>query len=617
MRLRETFVKFPDSPCIQRTEETFSALGIRIEYKKLDDIIGYSGALKSVLTIIRDELYRSVYSNLFTTTNYNQSKFQRIPHYVVSARANQQEQEALRHEQENIKMKNLILDLEEKLDKKIYENEHFNKEKSSKENQYQFEINQLKEARSAVEKLSVFKPNGDFVDTKDNGNKRIIKAIDKFIYEDKTLSINALDLTEFDLKETFKMNHQIGELLNTQLDEYEQELNVISQKKSILDEMTSIEMNANSFQREKIRELRDEQELLVSHQKYLLKMKERIIQDADHTTVMRKTDEALKKYSIKIYVSTDNATSFRSLKSDFCKKCNDRISMCPHIVYHDKIVALPDKATHLKFIQPPLKIKDVRVIKESEIYELKRHPDIPEDDSEMRIVWNEFLERGGFKPLAVREIALSSALDKIEELLSARWKEDLLHDKSDNDFGMIPFRRYIQEEIALSVIHDLLLVFQKEEFQNSEIYSFLRFFAGTDEVSWKYVRLISNYLSKYNVDDSRKLKDFLSIVYPGRLKEDYDQMELMLLSSSKGRIDDNQQRFQLCICNFINQFSKFTFRLKKYDFANQGCLSIKMFDEYLNNIIPFSTTRMKRRFYKQAQIESDCDKLSIEELASK
>ena len=62
---------------------------------------------------------------------------------------------------------------------------------------------------------------------------------------------------------------------------------------------------------------------------------------------------------------------------------------------------------------------------------------------------------------------------------------------------------------------------------------------------------------------------------------------------------------------------QFFYRLKKYDFANQGCFSAKLFDEYLNQILPFASTRSKRRLYKTAQAETQEDRVSIDRLAGK
>ena len=65
-----------------------------------------------------------------------------------------------------------------------------------------------------------------------------------------------------------------------------------------------------------------------------------------------------------MYLSCDNGQTFHSIRSDTCLKCHDRVIACPHINYHDRCIKLPEKTSHIKIVQPTVKIRDTRAVKD-------------------------------------------------------------------------------------------------------------------------------------------------------------------------------------------------------------------------------------------------------------
>lgn len=99
LELKEIFERHPTSPCKERVQEIFRIFA---------EIIPLLGPSSSLLEVIKDELYRSVYSKDLTS-KMTEPFVERVPYFKSVARLEHQKHD------ESSKMKNNMSDLEQKL----------------------------------------------------------------------------------------------------------------------------------------------------------------------------------------------------------------------------------------------------------------------------------------------------------------------------------------------------------------------------------------------------------------------------------------------------------------------------------------------------------------------
>jgi hypothetical protein len=110
----------------------------------------------------------------------------------------------------------------------------------------------------------------------------------------------------------------------------------------------------------------------------------------------------------------------------------------------------------------------------------------------------------------------------------------------------------------------------------------------------------------------------LQILYPHRLKENYDQIELEFISFSKNRI--TRELVQDHIAHLIQSENEPNYRfflksLRKFDYQNLGTLKLEDYDEAISQIMPSISRLDKRLRYKQSEALTKPDAVPLERLA--
>lgn len=230
----------------------------------LDDINPFLGSFSHIVKELREELYISVFSNSLTS---NGSSLERIPYFSYINRIKQLKKEESDRIQETLmdmsqrlkfrdqdisilQKKNLALKHEvsdhllkqEELSFKIkmLENQLLLKEAEKNDNSLEYiklqqnlqnEINTLNtslaQANHVIDKLTVFKANLN----KDSDKKLTEEEADAL---KRTVVIDSQGMIEYDLYQMNKVDEQLLDIMNMQIDDLDSSLSQLRKKKEIL-----------------------------------------------------------------------------------------------------------------------------------------------------------------------------------------------------------------------------------------------------------------------------------------------------------------------------------------------------------------------------------------------
>ncbi|KAJ3028170.1 UNVERIFIED_CONTAM: hypothetical protein HDU68_002316 [Siphonaria sp. JEL0065] len=465
VHLKEIFDKYQKSPEKNRIRECFNML---------EEIIPYLGNFAPIVTILKDEMYRSVYSK--NLTSYEKDPYvERVPFFCAAGRVDEARQEEAEratetlaelqqrirfrdHDLQILYKKNMSLK-QDITDYQLKQQKLYDKIKALEDQCHKYELEKgetsyfhianehslkgeieklqttLAQKNSIIEKLTVFK--SAYNDAPDS----ILEEREKNKVE---LMIDSVGMVEYDIYQAERLQEQFAEILNYQLDDFEMALSQLRKKKEILsgivineaerDASYALELHelVSGF-RKRVSDLLDEQRLLKTHTTSLKTIVRTYTSDTK--TVQRTADNALRCYSTVLLYSEDGGATFKPWKHfPYCGKCGERTACCPHKLGSMDSIPVKQSITHIRLVRPGLKLRSHchpsetphKVV--SAFHNDSDSEEIDEGEDEqllvtksMKMVWEEFYDsRQGYKPKYTRVFNLERTLDYIEEVYEAR-----------------------------------------------------------------------------------------------------------------------------------------------------------------------------------------------------
>ncbi|KAI8833719.1 hypothetical protein BC829DRAFT_407714 [Chytridium lagenaria] len=374
----------------------------------------------------------------------------------------------------------------EKNETRIY---HQSKEEGLRRDVEKLQTN-LAQSNHIIEKLTVFKTTYN-----ENGDEHIEEEIQKSKIE---LNINSMGMVQYDIYQAERLQDQFAEILNFQLDDFEMSLGQLRKKREILLGVVSNE--------------------------------------GDRET----------SYKLELH----------EIIAGFRRRVTDILEEQKLVKAHIKLN--PDM-THLKFEHPSLKLRTK--YKQEDMAEAAESDDesVAENEDEnfqlsktMKIVWGEFYEkREGFRPKLTRTFQIPRLMAIIQEVYDARWVyEEDKYEKSEaekRDDGEVSFTRFVDyfydfmhhryqiPEVSNKATHDVFTALQQYEEESKFVAIFIRHLSGMEDIAWKYLHLAKMLLAKYEQFTISKYRQMLTVMYPSRPRELYEQMELELIAFCKNK----------------------------------------------------------------------------------
>ncbi|ORX48927.1 hypothetical protein BCR36DRAFT_354014 [Piromyces finnis] len=651
VHLKELYQRYPKRPCKERVIEVF---------RVFDEIIPQSGNIQTVLELIRDELFESVFSKFFTSSE-QEPYIERIPFFQTSEKMTSMRKEEVKKTNETFK------ELKERINDKNYElSIVYRKNLAYKQDNIEKEkiIKDLKEKYTDVEaKLKSVEGERLLMKTMNNNQVEIMKSkIDllktslqdagetinqiniyrdsldnwKFINEKKWNNKNPVDMitiAENDKKETLLIYDQLSNIVNCQVDEYESQLDKLRQNKSsniINDDTYMQELNkvVEGF-KNRIKNLFDEQEQLRQHYKKL----NILINNYKNTNKFSKTSNVLddinRQYSIMVVCSDDNGYTYKPLKSfEYCYKCQFRTALCPHKKC-DINIEIPPSVTNVRLVHPDLyvwnsdnsSLEEIDNNIESEDIEGKyiNVSEITKIPTFQKIWKTYFYKNDGIKPLISRNFSTSKLIGIIWEVFNARYiieedpffKNDERLKTFSETFYSYVYKKYAIDKISKFVLHDIIQSLQTND--NLPIVTlYARTLSGEEDCSWKYYYILSQFIRLCNDFSSNNILKLFKTIYPMKSESFYEELEFDYQSFCKGK--STKDSFLDYILFLIKKQAEPNYQffldvLHRYDHQNHEYLEFSEYIEFASQMVSqvqYNSAELQYRISEQVNSKQDC-----------
>ncbi|KAJ3070147.1 hypothetical protein HDU99_002754, partial [Rhizoclosmatium hyalinum] len=424
VHLKEVFDKHPKSPHKAR---------LRTVFNLLEEIIPTLGPFAPILTILKDELFRSVYSKNLTSCETDPF-VERVPFFCTAGRVDEARQE------EADKANESLAELQQRIRFRDHDLQIlYKKNMALKLSTLPFSVSDvlyttLAQKNGIIEKLTVFK--SAYNDAPDS----VLEEREKNKVE---LVIDSIGMVEYDIHQAERLQEQFAEILNYQLDDFEMALSQLRKKREIMAGVmiNEVEREASYSQeleevtagfKKRISELLEEQTLLKQHTNSLKNVLSSY--ENDTKTVQRAADSALRHYSTVLHYSEDGGHTYKPWKhAPYCGKCGDRTICCPHKLGSTDPIPLRQTITHIRLVRPGLKLRSYckpgdKPAKVVSAFKDENDSDVEEGEDEqllvtksMKIVWEQYYDvYQGYKPKYTRIFNLERTLDYIQEIYEAR-----------------------------------------------------------------------------------------------------------------------------------------------------------------------------------------------------
>ncbi|ORX86502.1 hypothetical protein BCR32DRAFT_289932, partial [Anaeromyces robustus] len=658
IHLKELYQKYPKRPSKERVVDVF---------KVFDEIIPQCGNMQSVLEMIRDELFESVFSKFFTSSK-EEPYIERIPFFQTAEKMiNMRKEEVqktnetfqelkdrindknyelsivyrknLAYKQDNIEKEKIIKDLKEKyvdVESKLKSAEGEKLLlKTMNNNQIEImksEINLLKtslvEAGETINQINIYR------DALDNW---------KFINERKMNTKTTVDLITIaknDKKETMELYDQLSGIVNSQIDEYDSSLEKLKEKKD------NSAINSDSYTEElkkirdafknRIKNLFEEQEQLKEHYKNLNEIIDNYISSNKFSKTSNILDTINNMYSVIIIYSEDNGYTYKPIKGlEHCYKCRSKTAICPH-KKSDINFEIPNTATNVRLVHPDLYVWKVNDNSLEEVSKTIESEDINGKAIDIKEItkiptfqklWKNFYyKNNGIKPLKSRTFTTSKLISFIWEVFNVRYiveedpffiEEDHLKTFSDTFYSFI-YKKYIIEKISKYIIHDIIQALQAND-SLPIITLFAKSLSGEEDCSWKYYYTLSQFIRLCNNFNINNVAKIFKTIYPMRNENFYEELEFDYQSFCKGK--STKDSFLDYILFLIKKqlepnYLLFLEILNRYDHQQRKSLELSEFSEFINQMIknvPYNSIELQYRISEQ--INRKPDRVQLEKLS--
>lgn len=251
VHLKEVFENYPDSPSLERT---------KICFEIFENIVDQTGHLSTVLSIIKDELRKSCFSDTVTAADV-EPFYESLPYYMLNKKTSStriveeldakiQELELslkLRQEEANLAYKQIIL-LKQRLEDLVKQNTGMTEEilemKIIAENakaEKDLALQRLSAAEIKFEKESIeakylqekTKAAFEQLSAKKFENQAVMPEKSLFGPGTNAIPITAFGLLSNDIKQSVLLENQFNGMLDRLLDDYELNLNQLKAKKEL------------------------------------------------------------------------------------------------------------------------------------------------------------------------------------------------------------------------------------------------------------------------------------------------------------------------------------------------------------------------------------------------
>ncbi|KAL4231540.1 hypothetical protein ACF0H5_009121 [Mactra antiquata] len=376
-------------------------------------------------------------------------------------------------------------------------------------------------------------------------------------------------------------------------------------------------------------------------------------EDDDESDPFIPQERVFSKYAAMMYTSNNQGKSFEEFKdAKFCQSCGEKTVVCPHkLPGSERVFQLPFNCTHLKISRPKVKINKemmrelMKTQNEEEVvFDLpgglgnkidfsREHslraqsgslmsPDstatsMTGSESHLRhsllSLYDDYKLRTNLERNIPRPISMERCLSIMEQFWTyVIWeddngKEEEIHNSINDKLYRYMEERYLVKDIMYLCNHDFISGVVEYSDHNRLIQMYGHILVGNLEgASFRYVMLLSDFITAIEWKEVEDFRAFAAVVYPFLGEDDLETLQMSYTSYSENKIS------QSLVANFIihlilkfrePRFQDMENRLMPFQSpdSKQPVMSEKEFKEAIDNILPLTNDKLRRRLYFEAE----------------
>lgn len=363
-------------------------------------------------------------------------------------------------------------------------------------------------------------------------------------------------------------------------------------------------------------------------------------------------ERVFSKYAAMLYTSNNTGKTFEEFKdAKYCASCGEKTVICPHKMGGaDRVFVLPHNCTHIKIARPKVRIN-------KEFVQMMMKPQSPEptfdlapsvssaarsyqsgmqpqdlavtpqtatsNDSPsygmgeaymvhtMQRVWDDFRRRTSLE----RSIPRILTVDLTKSLMEQFCAYVVFHDEyTEEEQGLhsildMMYRfmqeRYLVEDMMYLASHDFLSSVIEYSGTHKMIQLLGHVLVGNLDASClRYVLLMADFIEQVDWAEVEDFRAFASVVYPFLNEDDLESLQMSYTSYSENHIS------RRLVCDFLihiilkyrePRFHDLENKLVPFQGSESGQLTDKEHKDALDNVVPLSNERVRRRLFIEAE----------------
>ncbi|XP_045189015.1 uncharacterized protein LOC123546637 isoform X2 [Mercenaria mercenaria] len=365
-------------------------------------------------------------------------------------------------------------------------------------------------------------------------------------------------------------------------------------------------------------------------------------------------ERVFSKYAAMMYTSNNQGRSFEEFKeAKYCPSCGEKTVICPHkLPGSERIFPLPINCTHLKIARPKVKInkelmRELMKQDEEEVtFDLpgslgnkldisREHslralsgsmmsPDSSRDgtsvtgsESHLRYsllnMYDDYKQRTNLERNIPRPLSQDRCLSVMEQFWTyVIWeddngKEEDIHNSTIDKLYKYMEERYMVKDIMYLCNHDFISGVVEYSEQDKVIQLFGHVLVGNLEgACFRYMMLLCDFICAVDWKEVEDFRAFAAVVYPFLGEDDLETLQMSYTSYSENKISKTmvtQFIIHLVLKYREPRFQDMEHRLMPFQSpdSKQPSMSEKEFKEAIDNILPLTNDKLRRRLFFESE----------------
>ncbi|WAR22337.1 hypothetical protein MAR_016311 [Mya arenaria] len=347
-------------------------------------------------------------------------------------------------------------------------------------------------------------------------------------------------------------------------------------------------------------------------------------EDEDDSDPFIPQERVFSKYAAMVYTSNNQGKSFEEFKdAKFCPSCGEKVELLKAQDEEDVTFDFPSSVGKMDASRDhslrggPGSVMSLDSSRDgltsaagSETHMVQFGP----KRYSIASMFDDYKQRTNLERDVPRPISMDRCLSLVEQFWTfVIWeddngKEEDIHNSIMDKLYSFMEERYMVKDIMFLCNYDFLSALAEYSEQEKLVQLFAHILVGNLEgACFRYMMLLSDFISAVDWKEVEDFRAFASVVYPFLQEDDLETLQMSYTSYSENKISRNmvaQFIIHLILKYREPRFQDMENRLMPFhtqQAGKQAALSEREFKEAIDNILPLTNNKLRRRLYFEAE----------------